>query len=70
MSHRVKFAVCCEIHIKLINELCEKNEKFLNVRTGGTYVNKMVFTSQTQLLFLYLMYYLGNMFRLVIEYIN
>jgi len=30
----------------------------------------MVFTSQTQLLFLYLMYYLGNMFRLVIEYIN
>jgi len=30
-------------------------------------VNKMVFTSQTHLLLLYLMYYSGNMFRLSIE---
>ena len=29
--------------------------------------NKMVFTSQTHLLLLYLMYYSGNMFRLAIE---
>jgi hypothetical protein len=27
----------------------------------------MVFTSQTHLIFLYLMYYTGNMFRLAIE---
>jgi hypothetical protein len=31
------------------------------------YLNKMVFTSQTHLLFLNLTYYSGNMFRLVIE---
>jgi hypothetical protein len=32
-----------------------------------TKLNKIVFTSQTQVLFLYLMYYSGNMFRLAIE---
>ena len=30
-------------------------------------VNKMVFTSQTHLLLLYLLYYSGNIFRLAIE---
>ena len=32
-----------------------------------TEINKMVFTSQTHLLLLYLMFYSGNMFRLAIE---
>jgi len=34
---------------------------------AGSRVDKMVFTSQTHLLLLYLMYYSGNMFRLAIE---
>ena len=36
--------------------------KFMNC-----YLNKIVFTSQTHLLFLYVIYYSGNMFRLAIE---
>jgi hypothetical protein len=35
VSHTAKFAVSCEIHTKRINEEF-KNEKILNIRTGGT----------------------------------
>ena len=38
-----------------------------HVCQGKMYFNKMVFTSQTQLLLMYLMYYSGNMSRLAIE---
>jgi hypothetical protein len=32
-------AVCSEIHTKHINTLCGQNVEFVNVKTGGTYIN-------------------------------
>jgi hypothetical protein len=45
------------------------NEVKLSVYHSRVFIklNKMVFTSQTHLLFLYLLYYSGNMFRLAVE---
>ena len=70
-SNNLKVTRHCERNI------CTYVEYFLTVFSVGQllflswfrckFLDKMVFTSQTHLLLLYLMYYSGNMFRLVTE---
>jgi hypothetical protein len=41
LLYREIIAVFSEIHIKLINTLCEQNVELLNVKPGGTYSNHL-----------------------------
>jgi hypothetical protein len=46
MLYREIIAVCSEIHIKLINELCGQNAELLNVKPGVTYNDHWAARSQ------------------------